>query len=87
MNQPFCLHLIVEEHGGQWTAWVKGEPEIGYGGEWPADAIRRLLRDSGWDEFNPEEIVSVDASTREGHLEFLIPSSSRWQYPVEPSLN
>ena len=79
-------HIIVEEHLGHWTAWFSGTPQVAYGGEWPVDAIRRLLNALGGDEFDEMQITSVDEANKEGHLEFRIPYRARRPIPV-PSRN
>ena len=79
-------HIIVEQMHGHWSAWFSGTPQVAYGGQWPADAIQRLLDAIGGDQFDAEQIVAVDESIRDGHLEFRVPYRNRWRIPV-PSLN
>jgi hypothetical protein len=78
--------LIVEERDGHWTAWFEDLPQVAFGGQWPSDAIRRLIKHVGQEHFNAEEIVAIEDCTREGHLEFLMPLVGLRRIPV-PSLN
>ena len=78
--------IIVEENDGQWSAWFKDVPQVGLGGEWPTDAIKRLLDHLGPENFHAEGIVTVEDGTRDGHLEFMIPLVGYWRIPV-PSVN
>lgn len=78
--------LIVEENDGHWTAWFKDVPQVAMGGEFPSDAIRRLLEHLGEENFDAEGIVAVEDGTRDGHLEFMIPLVGYWRIPV-PSVN
>lgn len=64
--------LIVEQLHGHWSAWFKNEPGSGYGGEWPSQAIHRLLDANSPELFNTSEIYAIDEATRDGHLEFFI---------------
>ena len=79
-------HIIVEQHLGHWSAWFSGTTQVAYGGQWPADAIRRLLDAIGGNQFDAEQIVAIDEATKDGHLEFRVPYRDRWRIPV-PSLN
>lgn len=75
-------HIIVEQRDGHWSAWFSGQPQIACGGQWPAHAIQRLIDGFGGVKLDGEEIVAVEDATRDGHLEFLVPSRSRWKMPV-----
>lgn len=79
-------HIIVEQLHGHWSVWFAGTPQVAYGDEWPADAIRRLLDSLGGDQFDEDQIMAVDDATRDGHLEFRIPYRERRRIPV-PSRN
>lgn len=79
-------HIIVEQHLGHWSAWFSGTPQVAYGGQWPADAIRRLLDAMGANQFDAEQIAVIDEATRHGHLEFRVPFRDRLRIPV-PSRN
>lgn len=78
--------IIVEQQGGQWTAWFTDLPQVARSGEWPSDAIRQLLEHIGVEHFDAEGIVSIDDCTRDGHLEFLMPLVGFRRIPV-PSVN
>ena len=78
--------IIVEENDGQWSAWFKDVPQVALGGEWPADAIKRLLEHLGAENFHAEGIVAVEDGTRDGHLEFMMPLVGFRRMP-NPSLN
>ena len=81
------VHILADELHGHWSASFSGLPHIGYGGAWPADAIRRLVDAIGSADLDTENIIAIDAATRDGHLEFLVPYRSRWRHPVAVSLN
>ena len=83
---PIFVHIIVEQRDGHWSAWFSGRPQLSCGGQWPAQAIQRLLDGHGGNEFDAEEIVSLDDATNDGHLEFLVPSRHRLRIP-RTSLN
>ena len=78
--------IIVEEQNGHWTAWFNDLPQVAIGGEWPSDAIRKLLEHCGEANFDAEGIVTVEDGTRDGHLEFLMPLLGFRRIPV-PSVN
>ena len=78
--------IIVEENGGHWTAWFKDLPQVAIGGEYPSEAIDRLLKHVGEANFDAEGIVTVEDGTRDGHLEFLMPLVGFRRIPV-PSVN
>ena len=78
--------VIVEEHEGQWSAWFENLPQIAIGGEWPSDAISKLLEHLGEENFDAEGIIAIDEVTRDGHLEFLMPLVGFRRIPV-PSVN
>ena len=78
--------IIVEEKGGLWTAWFKDLPQVAIGGDWPSDAIKRLLEHLGEQNFDAEGIIAVEEGTRDGHLEFLMPLLGFRRIPV-PSVN
>ena len=78
--------IIVEEKDGHWTAWFKDLPQVSTGGEWPAEAIKKLLEHIGTEHFDAEGIVAVEDATRDGHLEFLMPLVGFRRIPV-PSVN
>ena len=75
------VHVIVEQHDGHWSAWFSRRPELSCGGQWPADAIRRLLDGFG-NQFDGKEIVALDSASRDGHLEFLVPEIYRLRIPA-----
>ena len=79
-------HIIVEQHLSHWSAWFSGTPQVAYGGQWPADAIRRLLDALGGNQFDVEQISEIEEATRDSHLEFRVPHRTRWRIPV-PSRN
>lgn len=78
--------VIVEEKHGQWSAFLMDLPQVAFGGEYPSDAIWRLLRHIGEHCFDVDEIAAVEDATRDGHLEFLIPLVGRRRIPA-PSFN
>ena len=78
--------IIVEEKDGQWSAWFNDLPQVAIGGEWPSDAITRLLEHAGEQNFDAGGIVAVEDGTRDGHLEFLMPLVGLRRIPV-PSVN
>ena len=65
--------VVVEEKEGQWSAWFEDLPQVAIGGEWPSDAIRKLLEHFGEQNFDAEGIIAIEDGTRDGHLEFLMP--------------
>lgn len=75
--------IIVEQLHGHWSAWFGDRPHKSFGGAFPTDAIRRLLDATG-EQFDTTEIL--EASDREGHLEFFIAYRHRVLMPV-PSRN
>lgn len=79
-------HIIVEQLHGHWTAWFRDMPQVACGGEWPADAIRRLLKAFGDNRFDTDHIDAVDDASTVDHLEFRIPCRDRRRIPV-PSKN
>ena len=81
------VHIIVEELHGHWSASFSGLPHVGYGGAWPAEAVRRLVDAIGSADLDSDSIIAVEDATRDGHLEFLIPYRTRWRHPVAVSLN
>ena len=74
-------HIIVENLHGHWSAWFSGTPQIGFGGKWPADAIRRLIDGHGGVHLDVDQIVEIEHATREGHFEFLVPHLNRLRLP------
>ena len=78
--------IIVEEKNGQWSAWFIDLPQVVFSGEWPSDAIKRLLEHLGEQNFDAEGIVAVEDGTRDGHLEFLMPLVGFRRIPL-PSVN
>ena len=83
---PTFLKVIVEDLHGQWSAWFEDTPQIAMGGEWPSAAIEKLIDHLGADQFDVDQMVSVDDAARNGHLEFLIPRRHHRRIPV-PSVN
>jgi hypothetical protein len=81
------IHILVDELHGHWSASFSGLPHVGYGGAWPADAVRRLIDAIGSPDLDTENIITIDAAIRDGHLEFLVPYRCRWRHPVAVSLN
>jgi len=81
------VHIVVDELHGHWSASFSGMPHVGYGGEWPADAVRRLVEAIGSADLDTDNIVAVEDATRNGHLEFLVPYRTRCRFPVAVSLN
>jgi hypothetical protein len=79
-------HIIVERHLGHWSAWFHGLAQVACGGEWPTEAIERLLQTVGSDRFDVDEVMAIDEATRDDHLEFRIPYRNRRRLPV-PSIN
>lgn len=66
--------IIVEQQSAEhWTAWLADYPQLSAGGEWPSDAIQRLLLTFGANEFVTDEISAINEAARAGHLEFRIP--------------
>ena len=78
--------IIVEENECQWTAWFSDLPQVAIGGEWPSDAIRKLLEHFGERYVDANGIVVVEDRTRDGHLELLMPLVGFRRIPV-PSVN
>lgn len=78
--------IIVEERQGHWSASFADRPSVAFGGEWPSQAIFRLLEAWGAEQFDESEILACEDATQEGYLEFLIPLSGRIRIP-QPSLN
>ena len=78
--------IVVEENEGHWTGWFNDLTQVVIGGEWPSDAIRKLLEPLGEVNFDAEGIVTVEEGTRDGHLEFLMPLVGFRRIPV-PSVN
>ena len=37
------MHIICQRTNNHWSAWFEDSPETAFGGEWPADAIERLV--------------------------------------------
>ncbi|MDB5344315.1 MAG: hypothetical protein JWP89_2692 [Schlesneria sp.] len=64
--------IVVEQLHGHWSAWFKNEPEIGFGGEWPSQAIERLLDARDRELYNTNEVYTIEDQARDGHLEFRI---------------
>ena len=53
--------IIVEQQSAEhWTAWLADYPCLSAGGEWPADAIKRLLLTFGDEEFETDEISAIE---------------------------
>lgn len=65
------MHRIIAEKDpqGHWSAWFAGNPCCAFGGEHPADAVKRLLHEYGHD---PAMIEADYTANREGHMEFTI---------------
>jgi hypothetical protein len=74
--------IVVEQLHGHWSACFANEPGTGYGGEWPSQAIDRLLEASSPDLFDTNQIHAIDEATRDGHLEFRIRFLSSNEFPV-----
>lgn len=55
-------HIIVEQRDGHWTAWFSGQPLVACNGQWPAQAIQRLINRFGGVALDGEEIVAVDGA-------------------------
>jgi hypothetical protein len=80
------VKVITELSGSQWSAWFEDLPQVSFGGQYPSAAIERLLEHVGNDQFDTDQIVSIDDATREGHLEFRIPLLHHRRIP-NPSQN
>jgi hypothetical protein len=78
------FHVIVERLHGHWSAWLAGTPQVGFGGEWPAQAIERLLEAHDI-PVDATAVIAVESAARDGHMEFLIPGLVS-RIPM-PSLN
>jgi hypothetical protein len=78
--------IVVEELHGHWSAWFQNEPATGFGGEWPSQAIDRLLDANNREIYDTDQMHPIEEATRDGHLEFLIPFRGRVRIPV-PSRN
>lgn len=78
--------IIVEERDGHWTAWFEDLPQVALGGEWPSDAINRLIEHVGQEHFDADGIAAFQNGSRDGHLEFLMPLVGFRRIPV-PSVN
>ncbi len=81
------VHILADELHGHWSASFSGLPHVGYGGAWPAEAVRHLVDAIGSADLDTDNIIAIDTATRDGHLEFLVPYRSRWRHPVAVSLN
>jgi hypothetical protein len=55
-------------------------------GQWPSDAVQRLVDALAGSQLDTDRIVTIDDAARDGHLEFLIPYRNRWRLP-DVSLN
>ena len=78
-------HILVDQLNGHWSASLSGIPKTGYGGQTPAQALRRLIDATGIG-LDGTEIIAMEEATRDGHLEFLVPYFDCWRIP-EPSAN
>ena len=71
------VHIVCEQQAiDHWTAWHADTPQIAVGGEWPSQAIERLIDMFPPGELEPALIRAIAESSRTGHLEFEIPF--RW---------
>ena len=84
--RPFYAKIIVEGKYDHWTAWFHGVPQVAYSADWPTGAIERLLEHYGTDNFAPTGMIDLEAETRDGHFEFLLPLVGRMTIP-KPSVN
>jgi hypothetical protein len=76
-------HIIVEQLRGHWSAWFAYDSGTRFNGEFPSEAIERLL--NGFDaSFLPLRITEIQEKSYDGHLEFLV--EIRKGIPI-PSLN
>ena len=78
--------IVVEQLHDHWSAWFRNEPGTGYGGEWPSQAIDRLLLANNSELFDTDQIHPIDEQTLVGHLEFVIRYLGSNELP-ETSLN
>jgi len=72
------VHIAVDYLNGHWSASYMGRPEVAFDGQNATEAIQRLIdaTDNGLDG---NDIVALEESTRDGHLEFLIPHVEWWR--------
>ena len=80
------VKIIVEKHDGHWSAWIDVVPEVAFGGEWPSQAIEKLIDHFGREKFDIENMAAIDAQTTIAHQVFRIPIGRLRVIPV-PSLN
>ena len=73
--------IIVEQLHGHWSAWFQNEPGAGYGGEWPSQAIERLLDANARELYDTNAMHPIEGETRDDHLEFLIRYLGRNELP------
>ena len=62
--------IICERLHGHWSAWFIDSPETAFGGEWPADAIERLV--ATVPELDAEKIVADHEQSTDTRLVFVI---------------
>ncbi len=74
--------ILVERNKELWFAWFRDVPQIVMQGAWPTDAIRELLWHFGEEQFETEQIVSVDDGFREDYREFMIPLRHQRRIPI-----
>ena len=61
--------VVVTNTAGHWTAWQAGSPQVAFGGDTAAVAIRRLCEAAGIDG---TQIVADHVRCSEDVMEFLV---------------
>lgn len=80
------IKIITEKSGDRWSAWFEDAPEIVAKGDWAWMAIIHLLNHVGCDQFESDDLITLEGKARVDHLEFLIPLK-HYRKIVSPSLN
>ncbi len=82
-REPAIMQMLViviaEQNSVGWSAWFRDAPHNVCDGGSDIVAILTLIESYGTPEMDPWDMTKLDARSRDGHLEYLVPSVWRRQ--------
>jgi len=75
-------HVLGEQFLGEWFTWFSNKPQSACCGSSPEEAIKRLFKIYGIDEFDCSDMISLDEPSKEGFCQFLIAHRHRIVIPM-----
>ena len=80
--RAYARIIAEQQSADHWTAWFADLPQMSASGEWPSEAVMKLLELFGSNEFETDETSSIDDATTEQHIEMRIPFKRLRRIPV-----